>query len=305
MKRIICFDIGGTTIKYAVVNEYGEILFQDRFPTPKGRCSENIPSKISEIISKLRENFKINGIGISSAGIIDSEKGVIVRADNLQGFSGTPICEIVKKSTGLTTIIENDVNAAAIGEMWLGAARGRKDFICITLGTGIGGAIVVNGNLVKGVGGGAGEIGHIMLNENGENCVCGGTGCFERYASTAALIRMYEKRAKQIGIAIDEIDGEKIMNRVEDGEELASEVFDNFISHLANGIITITHLLDPGLIIIGGGISAQNEKFFKKLNDKFAAGVIKDYVKHTKIVQAQLKNDAGIYGACYAALMKM
>lgn len=302
MKNIACFDIGGTSIKYAVLNESAQILFKDKFPTPKIRCSENIPYKIIEVINYFAKTYDINSVGISSAGIIDSNKGIVVRADNFHEFSGTPICEIIKKSTGLNTSIENDVNAAALGEMWVGAAREHRNFVCIALGTGIGGAIVINGELVKGVSGGAGEIGHIILNENGEKCACGSYGCFERYASTASLIREYTKDSKFAGIDIDEIDGKEIMNRVEKGEKLAVEVYERFMNHLANGIITVTHLLDPGLIVIGGGISAQNEKFFKKLNEKFVSGVIKDYANHTSIVQAQLKNDAGIYGACYSAL---
>lgn len=305
MRNIACFDIGGTTIKYAVVNEASEVLFKDNFPTPKSNCSENIPNQIVQKLNSLNKQFKINRVGISSAGIIDSENGVVVRADNFQGFSGTPICDIIKSSTGLDTFIENDVNAAALGELWLGSAKGCKDFICIALGTGIGGAIVLNGSLVRGIGGGAGEIGHTIVNENGEACPCGSSGCFERYASTSALVRMYKTKAQHMGIEIENINGEEIMMRVNEGEDLASTVFESFMDHLVTGIVNVTHLLDPGLIVIGGGISAQGEEFFKKLNDKFAERVIKDYAKHTKIVQAKLQNDAAIYGACYSALRQI
>lgn len=302
MKKVICFDVGGTSIKYAVINSSGKILFKEGFPTPKDNCGETIPSKIAEKINNLSKDFVISSVGISSAGIIDSEKGVIVRADNFQGYSGTHIREKLQLATGLDIFVENDVNAAALGEMWKGVAIGHENFVCITLGTGIGGALVINGKLVRGVSGGAGEIGHIILNENGETCACGSNGCYERYASTSSLIRSYIKKSKEIGIEIEDINGEEIMKRVGNGEPLANEVLEEFMGHLINGIVNVTHLLDPGLIIVGGGISDQGEKFFDKLNKKFNEKVMKFYVGHTSIAQAKLKNDAGLYGACYSAL---
>lgn len=302
MKNVICFDIGGTSIKYAVINSKGEILVKDKFPTPKKNCRETIPSKIVEIINNKSKDFIISSVGISTAGIIDSENGIVVRADNFQGYSGTPLREKLNLETGLDIFVENDVNAAALGEMWMGAARGHENFVCITLGTGVGGALVINGKLVRGVYGGAGEIGHIILNENGEACACGLNGCYERYASTSSLIRSYIKKSKESGIEIEYISGEEIMERDESGELLASEVLEEFMNHLISGIVSITHLLDTGLIVIGGGISAQGEKYFNKLNKKFSEKAMKFYVDHTSIVQAKLENDAGLYGACYSAL---
>jgi len=302
MENVACFDIGGTSIKYAVINETGKILLKDKFTTPKNNCSEAIPGQIIEEINNLRKNYEISKVGISSAGIIDSKNGIVVRADNFEGYSGTPICKKIESSIGLPTFIENDVNAVALGEMWMGAAEGHDNFVCISLGTGIGGAIVINGDLVRGVSGGAGEIGHIILNENGYRCACGISGCFERYASTSSLIRAYINGAKEMGIEILEINGEEIMAKVQQGEKLACRILNDFMDHLVNGIVSITHLLDPGLIVIGGGISAQGEAFFKKINEKFATSVISSYAKHTKIVQAKLQNDAGIYGACFSAI---
>jgi glucokinase len=302
LKNVICFDVGGTSIKYAVINSEGDILFKSRFPTPDNNCSKTIPENMIIKINELRKKFEIHSVGICTAGLIDSENGVVISANNFPGYSGTRLAESIKEKTGLNTFVENDVNAAALGEMWKGAAKGNKTFVCIALGTGVGSAIVIDGKVVKGVSGAAGEIGHIIINENGERCSCGTVGCYERYASTGAFIREYSRKTLEQGLEVENIDGEEIMKRVQNGESLANEVFEEFLNHIVTGIVSITHLLDPGLIVVGGGISAQGEEFFKKLNEKFKKRAIKNYAEHTFIVQAQLKNDAGMYGACFVAL---
>lgn len=303
MRNIACFDIGGTFIKYAIIDEEGSILFKDKFPSPRENCKETIPKILIEKTNKLKEKYKIHAVGISTAGQVDSEKGEIIFAtDNLPGYTGAKLSENIFKGTGLTVKVENDVNAAALGEMWKGSGRDLSTFFCMTLGTGIGGAIIINRKLYKGIGGSAGEVGHIVINENGEPCTCGSQGCYERYASTSALIREYIRRSKELGVPHRYVDGEIIMKKVHEGEALAKEIYDEFISHIASGIATITHLLDPGTIIVGGGISAQGDKFFIDLNKKFKNRIMKSYGKYTKIIPAELQNDAGIYGACFIAL---
>ncbi len=304
MKNVACFDIGGTFIKYAVINSEGEILCKDKIPTPNYNCRESIPESLIVIIEVLKKHYKLDGVGICTAGLVDSKNGVITAAYNFHEYSGARLSEVVKQGTGLDVFVENDVNAAAIGEMWMGAAKGRDAFACIVLGTGIGGAIVVDGMVVKGVSGAAGEIGHMIISEEGEECSCGTKGCYERYASTSAFIRGYINKAKEQGIKINEaeVNGEAIMKLVNDGDKLAVEVYNKFIDNIVTGIISLTHLLDPGLIVIGGGISAQGKVFFEELNNRFGKRVIKQYANHTKIVQAKLENDAGMLGACYIAL---
>lgn len=298
IKYIICFDIGGTYIKYGILDTNGEIIFKDKFVTPKPDCSIKIPETLIEKIEKMKLIYEISGVGISTAGQVDSKKGYIVMAsDNLPGFTGTQLGKIIKESTGIHCFVENDVNAAALGEMWKGAAMDSKNFVCITLGTGVGGAIVIDGKLVKGVKGSAGELGHMIINENGIQCNCGSRGCYEAYSSTSALVRSYLKYNK-----IEKIDGEEIMRRVQGGEEIAVRVYNEFLAHVITGLVNITHILDPGLIIIGGGISAQGNTFFKEINKRFQQAVMKSYGAYTRIVQAKLENDAGIVGACYAFL---
>jgi glucokinase len=304
MKHVVCFDVGGTFIKYAVINSSGEILFKDKVYTPDHNCRVTIPKNMITIIESLKKHYKLNSVGISTAGLVDSKNGVVTNATNFHEYSGARLSEVVNQGTGLKAFIENDVNAAALGEMWMGAAKGKNTFVCIVLGTGVGGAVVINGKVVKGTSGAAGEIGHMIINEQGEQCGCGNKGCYERYASTSSFIRSYINRAKEQSITIKEgeVNGETIMKLVNDGDKLAVEVYNKFIDSIATGIVSVTHLLDPGLIVIGGGISAQGKVFFEELNNRFKKRVIKGYVDHTNIVQAQLENDAGIYGACYIAL---
>jgi glucokinase len=303
MKNIACFDVGGTFIKFAVINSNGEIIYKSKFPTPLANCKETIPLAIISQTKELLKKYTIQSVGISTAGVVDSENGEIISASgNLPGYTGARLAEIISTELTLKVFVENDVNSAALGEMWMGAAKGKNTFVCITLGTGIGGAIVINNRLYKGVGFGAGELGHMVINEDGEPCNCGSYGCYERYASTSAYIRMYTKAAKSQGTIIDTITGEEIMDKVAKKEELACKVYDEFMNHIVSGLISIAHILDPGFIIIGGGISAQGESFFAEINKRFKARAIPAYGRHTEIVQAKLQNDAGIYGACYIAL---
>jgi glucokinase len=302
MRNIACFDVGGTFVKYGVVDENGDILFKSKFLSPKQNCKIKIPEMMISKIKEFQKEYSIHSVGISTAGKVDSEKGeIIFCSDNLPGYTGAKLSEEIKKFTGLDCFVENDVNAAALGESWQGAGKDRENFVCVTLGTGIGGAIIINGKLYKGVTGGSGEVGHIIINENGEECNCGSRGCYERYASTAALIRNYAVKA---GISEETINGKDIFKKVKKGEELAVEVYKEFLSHIVTGLVNITHLFDPGLIVIGGGISEEGDCLLKDLNSLFKQKVMPSYEEHTEIVRAILGNDAGLIGACYIALDK-
>ncbi|MBL4936166.1 ROK family protein [Clostridium sp. YIM B02515] len=300
MKNIACFDIGGTFIKYGVVNETGKILYKGKFESPKTDCKNTIPRDLIKKIKEMQEKYEIHAVGISTPGNVDSKNGEIIFAsDNLPGYTGAKLSESIKNETNLDCYVENDVNAAALGELWLGAGRGKDTFVCIALGTGIGGAIIINNKIYKGIGQGAGEIGHTTIDIHGEKCACGGTGCYERYGSTSALIRNYAALAN---INVSEINGEEIIDRVKKGESLAVKVYEKFINNVAIGIVNLVHLLDPGIVIIGGGISAQGKPFFDKISSRFKEMVMPSYSNYTKIVQAELRNDAGIIGAAYNAL---
>jgi glucokinase len=301
MGNIACFDIGGTFIKYGVVSREGKILSKDKFASPKVDCRNTIPRELIKKIKEMQEEYEIDAVGISTAGNVDSKKGEIIFAsDNLPGYTGTKLSENIKNEINLDCFVENDVNSAALGELWMGAGRGKDSFVCIALGSGIGGAIIINNKLYKGIGQGAGEIGHTIIDIHGERCACGGTGCLERYGSTSAFIRNYARLAN---VDVSGINGEEVIDKVKQGENLAISVYEDFIKSVAIGVVNLVHTLDPGTIVIGGGISALGMPFFEKINSRFRELVMPSYSSYTKIIQAELENDAGIIGACYNVLI--
>lgn len=301
MRNIACFDIGGTYIKYGVVSCIGDIIFKSKFKTPDKDCKNNVPAEIINKIKELRGQYDIGSVGISTAGQVNTEKGEVVFAsENLPGYSGAKLSETINRKTGLECYVENDVNAAALGEMWKGAGQNLDTFVCIALGTGIGGAIVINRKLYKGLGEGAGEFGHMIINEAGEGCGCGAAGCYERYGSTSALVRNY---AKSVKVDPKTVSGEDIMEAVKRGETAAAAVYNDFLNSIVTGLVNVTHILDPGTIVIGGGISAQGKPFFDEINRRFSERVMQSYGRYTKIIPAQLENDAGLLGACYTAIV--
>lgn len=301
--NIACFDIGGTFMKYAVVSEQGNIIFNNKVSTPKQNCREEVPRLITSVLNEIRKEYDISKVGISTTGHVDFVKGEIIYAsNNMPAYTGAKLSEYIQNETGLVALVENDVNAAALGEMWKGAAKKESTFVCLTIGTGIGGAIVVEGKLFRGRGGVAGEFGHMKIRKEGEKCNCGRYGCFERYASTSALIRNYTRVAAENGLNVSEINGERIIDLVLKNDAIATSVYEEFIDSLVTGIVNIVQILDPGYIVIGGGISAQGEKFFKDINEKFKKKSLQHYLNYTQIVQAKLQNNAAIYGMAYLAL---
>lgn len=303
MSYIACFDIGGTFIKYGIFDTEGNIIYKDKFLSPKKDCKNQIPLKISQEIDRISKKYTLLYIGISTAGNVDSHNGeIIFSSENLPDYTGAKLSDNIKKLTGLDSVVENDVNAAAMGEHWKGAGKGIDNFVCITLGTGIGAAIIINGKLYKGMKEGSGELGHMIINENGQECNCGGKGCYERYASTSGLVRAYEIMGN---LPEGTMNGKDIFDKIKNNEPLAMEIYNKFINHVSTGLVNITHILDPGLIIIGGGISEAGELFFQELNNVFLKSLMPSYREYTRVVQAKLGNDAGIVGACYNVLNKL
>lgn len=299
--NIVCFDIGGTFIKSSVINEKGHMLYKDKFPTPKANCRTLIPINIINKIKEVSNYFKVDAAGISTAGLVDSQKGRIIYAsENLPDYTGAEFSSILREELNIFCCVENDVNSAALGELWKGGAEGLESFVFISLGTGIGGAIVNDGNLLRGVKGGAGEIGHMVIKENGIPCNCGGQGCFERYASTSALLRAYKDETEA-----QDITGEELIMLVRAGDPAANKVYNKYLEDLALGISNIVHILDPGNVIIGGGISAQGYSFLEDIDRAFRKKVMKSYGEYTKLHLAKLANDAGMYGVAYTALKKL
>lgn len=287
--RILAFDIGGTEIKYALCDENFNLTEKKSIPTNAHEGGKRIIERVVEI-AKTFEN--IDRIGISTAGQVDSVNGRIIFAtDSIPGYTGTEIKAIVEAETGIPTAVENDVNSAAIGEAVFGAAKGHESFICLTYGTGIGGAIFLDGKLFTGKSFSAGEFGHIVTHAGGKSCTCGGCGCYEVYASSSALVNsVSEKLSKSMN-------GKEIFENFENPEIRC--VIDKWIDEIVIGLKSLIYIFNPSLIVAGGGI--MNEAYITdEINTRLQKELMASFRK-VKVVMALMGNDANKLGAAYLA----
>ena len=291
MKQYICIDIGGTAIKYGVVQsgEIPEIIQTDSCKTPEN--GTKILQKVFDIIEGLKRNCgQTEAVCISSAGIVNSEEGCILEAndDLIPGYTGTKIADRVKEKFGIPCFVENDVNCAAMAEYYAGAAKGYHSMLMLTIGTGIGGAFIAGGKLLKGHTYSACEVGYMNMEE----------GTFEEIAATSALVA---RTAKRLHKTADAISGKWIFEQAQDGNEVCIEEIDRMCDVLAKGISNICYVLNPEIVLLGGGISAQTDWLKPRIEmgmEKYLIPVIR---KKTKLDFAKFKNQAGMIGAYYAA----
>lgn len=288
--KILAFDIGGTEIKYAFCDENFNLSEKNSVPTNAHEGGKRIIERIVEII---KDCGGADRIGISTAGQIDSEKGAVIYAtDSIPGYTGTKIKEIIEAETGIPTAVENDVNSAAIGEAVFGAAKGCPNFICLTYGTGIGGAIFLDGKLFTGCSFSAGEFGHMITHANGRDCTCGGKGCYEAYASARALVNNVREKLGR------EMNGREIFAEFKNPE--IRTLIDEWIDEIVIGLKSLIYIFNPPLIVAGGGI--MNEKYIiDEINNRLHAQLMGSF-NEVKIVKALMGNDANKLGAAYLAL---
>lgn len=309
MNCAIAVDIGGTGIKYGLVDEDGTIIYKGKCDSEAQKGAAHVMEKVKSAIRELLakpSGCNILGIGIGSAGQIDNVSGkVLFATPNIPGYTGTDIKGMIESEFALRTYVENDVNAATIGEMWKGAGTGAKRILGITIGTGIGGCIVFDGKVEHGTAGSAGEIGHMIIKFDGEHCNCGNRGCFEQYGSATALVRNFTKKLNKERASVKtcligehrEIDAHLIFNAARAGDKLANSVLEEFIENLAIGLSSLIHILNPELIIIGGGISNEGEFLLNKIYNCIGKYTMPSFLQNLRIVSAVLGNDAGIVGA--------
>ena len=282
MKQYICIDIGGTAIKYGVVQsgEIPEIIRTDSCKTPEN--GTKILQKVFDIIEALKRNCgQTEAVCISSAGIVNSEEGCILEAndDLIPGYTGTKIADRVKEKFGTPCFVENDVNCAAMAEYYAGAAKGYHSMLMLTIGTGIGGAFIAGGKLLKGHTYSACEVGYMNMEE----------GTFEEIAATSALVA---RTAKRLHKTADAISGKWIFEQAQDGNEVCIEEIDRMCDILAKGISNICYVLNPEIVLLGGGISAQTDWLKPRIEmgmEKYLIPVIR---KKTKLDFAKFKNQA-------------
>ena len=289
--KILAFDIGGTNIKYAVCNERFELGELQSIPTQAAKGGQHIINTVIEIIASYDD---IDRVAISTAGQVDSENGIVVySSDNIPYYTGMLVKKIVETKTGIPTIVENDVNAAALGEAIFGAAKGYSDFVCLTFGTGIGGAIYVNNSLYKGCNSSAGEFGHIITHAGGRPCPCGGEGCYEQYASAKALTQAVEK------VTGEEMNGFQIFSKNSLLDPEIRHVVDTWIDEIIIGLKSIIYAFNPQLLVLGGGI--MSEEYIIELIDRKIYKELMETFRSVKIVNTELGNNAALLGAAYKA----
>ncbi len=289
--NILTFDIGGTNIKYALCNENFELSDKHSIPTEASKGGQYIINKIIDIIESY-EN--IDRVAISTAGEVDSKNGIVLYStDNIPYYTGMMVKKIVENKTGILTFVENDVNASAIGEAKFGAAKEAHSFICLTFGTGIGGAIYLNGENYKGEDSLAGEFGHIITHAGGRPCICGGEGCYEQYASTKALTQAVEKATGK------KLNGFEIFSKDNFNDPEIRHEIDIWIDEIIIGLKTVIYSFNPSLIVLGGGI--MNEEYIIELIDRKIYKQLLDSFRKVNIVNSKLGNDAGLLGAAYKA----
>ena len=289
--RILCFDIGGTFIKYGLCDENFNLLEKDKIPTLAENGGQSIIERVIDIIEQYDS---IDRVAVSTAGQVDSENGIVVYStDNIPYYTGMRVKSLIENKIGIPTFVENDVNSAALGEAHFGAAKGVSDFICLTLGTGIGGAIFLNNKLYKGSASSAGELGHMIIHSGGKQCTCGGEGCYECYASASALIKAVNKVSPVELNAFQIFEKENI-----EKPEIRSEI-DKWIDEIIVGLVNIIYIFNPSMIVLGGGI--MNEDYIIELIDRKIYTRLMDNFKNVKIVRPKLGNDAGMIGAAYEA----
>ncbi len=310
---LIGVDLGGTNLKTGLVNMDGNILKKVVTDTGGGKdvVLEQIVNSIKNIISNSgKDKSEITGIGIGTPGLVDSEKGIIRGLTNIEGFENVHMKEYVECALDIPTSVDNDVNVMAYGELKCGAGKNAMNIVCLTLGTGVGGGIIIDGEIYRGSSLSAGEIGHIPVNINGPKCICGGRACLESYIGRDRIIkRTIEKltqRKESIIPKLVEGDLEKITPKIiyeaaAAGDMLAIEIWRETAQYLATALAGIINVLNPELIVIGGGVANAGKYLFDPLRDMIKKRVFPFLAEKTKIVRAQLGEEAGIIGSAMLA----
>lgn len=312
-KYSIGIDIGGTNITVALVMKSGKILRKVRFPTRvkegKTKTINRIVKALDEVIKGLRSN-SVQGIGIGVAGDIDQERGIVRFSPNLF-WRNVPIVRLIKKKFNLKVILDNDANAAAWGAYILENKRKVKNLLCITLGTGVGGGLIINGKIYHGASGSAGEIGHITLNAQGEKCRCGNYGCLETYVGSAYMVKKAIKEIKRgerslikklAGGNLQSITSQTIQAAALKGDKLARRLWKEAGAYLGIALSGVINLLNPGVIVFGGGVARAEELIFQPMKKEIRKRTFMVPFEKVKFTRTKFGADLGVIGAALLTL---
>lgn len=312
MAKRIGIDVGGTNVKIALVDDNGKIIYSNSVPTYAKMGYEYTVNNIKQAIKDLMKETNttpsdIEGIGFDFPGQVDCKTGVVKLAPNIPGWVNVPIAQMIEDEFHIPTRIDNDVRCAALGELKFGAGKGCENFICITVGTGIGSGIVINGKVVRGATNAAGELGHIKLQMNGGPiCGCGDTGCLEAFASGPAIVAMAQEYIKggkstkfreMAAVEGGEITPYMVAKAAEEGDPVAKRIFEIVGEYIGIGLTSVINLLNPERVIIGGGVAESGELLLGPIRKTIKERAMVVAGNAVEIVPAQLGNSAGVIGA--------
>jgi len=322
-KCYVGIDLGGTNIKGGVVDRAGKVLHFESIETEGERGRDHVLDRIAMLAERVREaaglsRDQIAGVGIGSPGPLDTKKGIIHEAPNLPGWENLPLADEVSRRCGYPVFIENDANSAALAEAVAGAGKGTNCMIILTLGTGIGGGIVLNGRVWHGADDIAAELGHISICHRGIRCNCGSIGCVEAYASATGVVRrarealaagaessLADGAASSLAEVPDERKCEHIFKVAAGGDELAQRVVAETIVYLATAIGSLINIFNPDMIVLFGGMSEAGEQLFAPLREEVAKRCFPIGAKRCQIVASELGGEAGVIGAAATAMQAL
>lgn len=312
-KLVCAVDLGGTNLRAAIIDSNGRIHERVKFPTPESDKAKDIVEAIASAIERCEAEAanratRIEAISVVVPGSVHAHTRVTVNAPNVPAIVDFKLAEALETKLQRPVLLENDANAAALGEMWQGAARGHHTIVCLTLGTGVGSGIILNGELWRGVDGTAGEIGHTSVDPfGGVKCQCGNTGCLEVCSSATAIVRMTREalskyRASQLNsVAGADLTARQVADAAALGDELALEIFRRMGTYLGIAAANIVNTLNPEMIVIGGGVSAAFDLFAKTARDEMARRAFPVPAATCQILKAECGDDAGLLGAARLA----
>jgi len=310
---VLATDLGGTNLRVAAVDRDGKILYRTKYETPKSERADEIFRVITQAARKCQEavekNGKIIAVGAAVPATVNAADGIILKAPNLPALDGVRFSAAISGELNLPVILENDANSAAIGEHWRGASNGFDNSICVTLGTGVGGGIILSGEILRGVDGTAGEIGHICVEPFGAPCGCGSRGCVEQYSSATAIVRIVQELKNQYPQSLL---FEKLFKKTrctsldvyeagKAGDELALEAFRQMGFYLGIALADLVNVLNPEVIVIGGGAAAGWDLFIHHVRNQIYSHAFREPAERAKLLRAKLGDDAGILGAARLA----
>jgi len=301
-KLAIGVDLGGTNIKGGVVDQNGQILRRLSVQTQAQEGPERILDQIARLVQELKGERGIEGVGVGCPGLVEPTLGVVRDPPNLAGWQEVNVKRELEERLELRVEVANDVNAAALGELYFGAGRGVSNFICITLGTGVGGGLILDGKLFTGSRGVAGEIGHLPVNIFGPRCRCGNYGCLERYVGAEYIVERAQKKLKDNPASLlSSLEGELtpklIAQAAQKGDKLAKEVFRETGEIIGAALSGAVNLLNPELIIVGGGVAQAGELVLEPIRRTLVERAMNRESQGVKVVPALLEEDAGLIGA--------